>query len=206
MNELIISEGCFGPSVYIDGDSLRLEEKEYDWDEEKVKIHNEKADKAQDKLIQELILVKSKLGIDSWSQIAEIVARYGKFDFDEANSDEGSSCDQCGNYNTRSIYNKKKEGSEFHQKVNELLESAPVYVDSILETDIVHKGIIKEDRDISEEVIGYSINDVVVHRDSEAFAEKNIGKEIEYNLNFDGYRQFGAFKKEFYKKAIIITK
>lgn len=65
-------------------------------------------------------------------------------------------------------------------------------------------GVVKEDceHDIVE---GYSINGIPVHKESETIAENNIGKEVQYELNFDGYRSFGAFTREFYKKAKIIS-
>jgi hypothetical protein len=64
------------------------------------------------------------------------------------------------------------------------------------------KGIIKEDV-VNTTLEGYSINGVHVHKKSEKFAEANIGKEVEYELNYDGYRQHSAFTKRFFEKAII---
>ena len=65
------------------------------------------------------------------------------------------------------------------------------------------KGIIKEDMELTI-LQGYIINDIPVHPDSEEFAKNNLGKKVEYELNYDGYRQFGMFTKDFYKKAKII--
>ncbi len=65
------------------------------------------------------------------------------------------------------------------------------------------KGRVKED--IVHTILeGYSIDGITVHSDSEAKAKENVGKEVEYELTYDGYREFGMFTKEFYKQAIII--
>lgn len=90
-----ISEGCFGPNVSIDGESLFKHE--YD------KRTDEEVDILQQILLDELSKIKSSLDMSDWSQIAEILASRGVFEYDE-NSDDGSSCDQCGNYNWHHIY------------------------------------------------------------------------------------------------------
>lgn len=64
------------------------------------------------------------------------------------------------------------------------------------------KGKIKEDR-IDNELYGYSINKIPIHKDSELIAKDNVGKEVKYELNYDGYRKFGMFSEKFYKKAKI---
>jgi hypothetical protein len=67
------------------------------------------------------------------------------------------------------------------------------------------KGIIKED--IVHTILeGYSINGIIVHKDSEELAKNNVGKEVEYELNYDGYRKFGMFSEKFYEKAVITNK
>ena len=65
------------------------------------------------------------------------------------------------------------------------------------------KGIVKEDI-VNTILEGYSINGIAVHRDSEDCAKDNLGKEVEYELNYDGYRRFGIFSQKFYEKAKII--
>jgi hypothetical protein len=66
----------------------------------------------------------------------------------------------------------------------------------------MEKGIVKEDivHTIKE---GYSVNGIPVHKDSEELASKNVGKEMWYELNYDGYREFGMFTKDFYKQAVL---
>lgn len=49
------------------------------------------------------------------------------------------------------------------------------------------KGIVKEDI-VNTILEGYSINNIPVHPDSEDLAKENVGKEVEYELNHDGYR------------------
>ena len=65
-------------------------------------------------------------------------------------------------------------------------------------------GIVKEDSE-HDIVEGYSIDGIPVHKESEPMAQANVGKEVQYELNYDGYRPFGAFTKEFYKQAKIIS-
>ena len=183
MNELIISEGCFGPGVSVDKVSLFLGELDDNNGPslpDRAKRVLEVLD-AQEALIDQLLELQTKLDMQDWATIAQIVANRGQFNYDDEHSDEGSSCDQCGNYNTYSIFTKEKIETKF-------------------------KGLIKEDKDLGENIEGYSINNIFVHDNSVAFAKENVGKEVEYELNYDGYRPYGAFKKDFYKKAIIITK
>jgi len=65
------------------------------------------------------------------------------------------------------------------------------------------KGIVKKDI-VNTILEGYSINNIPVHPDSEYLAKENVGKEVEYELNHDGYREFGMFNKKFYEKVVII--
>lgn len=65
------------------------------------------------------------------------------------------------------------------------------------------KGIIQEDV-VNTILEGYSINGIHVHKKSESFAEKNVGSEVEYELNYDGYRKHSAFTKRFFEKAFIL--
>ena len=67
------------------------------------------------------------------------------------------------------------------------------------------KGVTKEDV-VNTIIEGYSINGIIVHKGSEEIARNNVGKEVEYELNYDGYRKFGMFSERFYEKAIIINK
>ena len=63
-------------------------------------------------------------------------------------------------------------------------------------------GKIKED--IVHNVLeGYSINGIFVHKSCEEYAKENVGKNVEYELNYDGFRRFGAFNKKFYETALI---
>ena len=64
------------------------------------------------------------------------------------------------------------------------------------------KGIIKEDL-VYSILEGYSINGITIHKYSEDFAKNNVGQEVEYELNYDGYRASGMFNKKFYEKVII---
>ncbi len=68
----------------------------------------------------------------------------------------------------------------------------------------VNKGIIREDI-VYTILEGYSINGIHVHKDSEQFAAENVGKEVSYELNYDGYRKYGMWKESFYEKALIVV-
>lgn len=96
-----ISEGCFGPDVMVDGESLFKHEYDTRTDEEMSGI--------QDKVLQELSCIKGNLDMADWSAIANIITYRGKFELDESNSYE-SNCDQCGNWNYRNTFNKTKDG------------------------------------------------------------------------------------------------
>jgi hypothetical protein len=100
MKEIILKENCFGPDVEIDGESLFIHE--YDNRDPKV------VETIQDELISKLQELKGNIGMDDWTIIAEIIVKLsGDFEYNVEESDEGNSCDQCGNYNHKYVYNKK---------------------------------------------------------------------------------------------------
>jgi len=66
----------------------------------------------------------------------------------------------------------------------------------------IMKGIVKEDI-VNTILEGYSINGICVHPNSENIAKKNVGKEVEYELNYDGYRKYGMWNEKFYEKVVI---
>jgi hypothetical protein len=100
MKEIILKENCFGPDVEIDGESLFIHE--YDNRDPKV------IEDIQDNLITKLHELKGNIGMDDWTIIAEIIVKLsGDFEYNVEESDEGNSCDQCGNYNHKYVYNKK---------------------------------------------------------------------------------------------------
>jgi hypothetical protein len=100
MKEIILKENCFGPDVEIDGESLFVHE--YDNRDPKV------VETIQDELISKLQELKGNIGMDDWTIIAEIIVKLsGDFEYNVEESDEGNSCDQCGNYNHKYVYNKK---------------------------------------------------------------------------------------------------
>ena len=46
--------------------------------------------------------------MNNWTVIAEIIVKLsGDFEYNVEESDEGNSCDQCGNWNHRYVYNSK---------------------------------------------------------------------------------------------------
>lgn len=102
--KLEIIEGCFGPDVRIDGESLFKHEYDQRTDEE--------VDNLQQKIIDEISKVKFNLDMGDWAQIAQIlVSRSNKFDYIEDESSEYS-CDQCGNYNWIYVYIKSEDNNE----------------------------------------------------------------------------------------------
>jgi hypothetical protein len=99
MKKIEISEGCFGPDVMVDDESLFMHE----YDNRKPEMITD----LQDELIDELKSLKDKLGMNDWYQIAEMVVTTSeKYEYDTEESDEGDSCGQCGNYNWKYIYKK----------------------------------------------------------------------------------------------------
>lgn len=100
MKELILLENCFGPDVIVDGESLFIHE--YDNRDPKV------IEDIQDNLITKLHELKGSIGMNDWTIIAEIIVKLSDdFEYNVEESDEGNSCDQCGNYNHKYVYNKK---------------------------------------------------------------------------------------------------
>jgi hypothetical protein len=100
MKEIILKENCFGPDVEIDGESLFIHE----YDNRNPKVIED----IQDNLITKLHELKGSIGMDDWTIIAEIIVKLSDdFEYNVEESDEGNSCDQCGNYNHKYVYNKK---------------------------------------------------------------------------------------------------
>jgi hypothetical protein len=99
MNEIILSEDCFGVDVKVNGESLFVHE----YDNRDLK----KIDELKEGLILGLLKVKEHLTMDNWTQIAEILAVTSReFEYDTDNSIEFEHCSQCGNYNHKYIYKK----------------------------------------------------------------------------------------------------
>jgi hypothetical protein len=100
MKEIILKENCFGPDVEIDGESLFIHE--YDNRDPKV------VETIQDELISKLHELKGGMGMNDWTVIAEIIVNLSdEYEYNVEESDEGTYCDQCGNYNHKYVYNKK---------------------------------------------------------------------------------------------------
>ena len=93
MNKIIYGEGCFGPFVNIDNQSLFSEEK------------NIKTKEYQALLISELMSVVDKLDLQDFQDIAKIVVRRGNWNW-EATEEVYESCEQCGYYNWSETYNR----------------------------------------------------------------------------------------------------
>ena len=99
MKKIEISEGCFGPDVVIDNESLFIHE--YD------NRNPEMISDLQDNLIDKLKTLKGGMGMNDWSMIAEIIVKLsGDYEYDIEESNEGDSCDQCGNYSWKYVYKK----------------------------------------------------------------------------------------------------
>lgn len=91
-----LSEGCFGPDIEINGESLIIQE--YNQDKE------ERVYELRKLLIQELLKNVEKINSNDLLNIGEIVVTLSdNFDFSEEESYE-SSCDQCGNWNYGNKY------------------------------------------------------------------------------------------------------
>jgi hypothetical protein len=102
MEEIILSENCFGPDVVINGESLFIHE--YDNRDPKI------IEDLQHRLISKLQELKGGMGMNDWTTIAEIVVSLsGEYEYDEENSIDYSSCDQCGNWNHKKVYKKINE-------------------------------------------------------------------------------------------------
>lgn len=93
-----IIEGCFGPDVRIDEESLFQHEydKRSDGDIRELRV----------KLIDEISSIIDNLDMNDLSQIADIVVSRSNYEYLESQSHEGT-CDQCDNYNYKRSYKKK---------------------------------------------------------------------------------------------------
>lgn len=71
-------------------------------------------------------------------------------------------------------------------------------------TEKIEIGIVKEDFNYGT-LIGYTINGMVVRNNSLKKAKKNVGKKVKFIVDYQGYRKYGMFTKDFYKgiKEII---
>jgi len=99
MKKIEISESCFGLDVVIDDESLFIHE--YD------NRNPEMIGDLQDDLIDKLKTLKGGMGMNDWSMIAEIIVKLsGDYEYDTEESNEGDSCNQCGNYNWKYVYKK----------------------------------------------------------------------------------------------------
>jgi hypothetical protein len=95
MKEIFVGEGCFGPIVRIDGESMHLGEYDERTDED--------IDKMRMDIIQELINNRKNISLYDWSQIIEMIANASHWNLVSESND---SCDQCGNYNWDRTYEK----------------------------------------------------------------------------------------------------
>ena len=93
MNKIVYGEGCFGPFVSIDGESLFNEQE------------NAKTKQQQQILINELLSIIDKLDLQDFQDIARIVTRRGDWNWEQV-EEKYESCDQCGNYNWSETYTK----------------------------------------------------------------------------------------------------
>ena len=101
MNKISLSENCFGNDVEIDDESLFTHE----YDNRSPEMIND----LQDKLIDNLRLIKNKLSMNDWTEIVHMIVNNGdEFEYDVENSMDYEPCDQCGNWNHNHIYNRKK--------------------------------------------------------------------------------------------------
>lgn len=94
-----IGEGCFGPHVRIDGQSLH--EHEYATEQEKQEII-----RLKENLLDELKVLIPKLDMMDWRSIAEIICSRGGWIWED-DKQYHDSCDQCGNYNWGETYTKE---------------------------------------------------------------------------------------------------
>jgi hypothetical protein len=99
MNEIILLEDCFGSNVLINGESLF----EHEYDNRDPKLVGE----LKNEVISTLFKIKNELDMNDWSTIIEIImSRSDDYEYDVEKSKEGESCDQCGNWNHKYVYNK----------------------------------------------------------------------------------------------------
>jgi len=105
VKKITLSENCFGVDVYVDDESLFIHE--YD------NRNPEMISDLQDKLLDKLKSLKHKLGMNDWTDIANIIINKGdEFEYDAENSRDYEPCDQCGNWNHNHTYIKKENDTE----------------------------------------------------------------------------------------------
>lgn len=97
MKKIRIGEGCFGPKVSIDDESLFVD------DMSEPRETFERAEELKKLLIKELEVLIPKMDMMDFRAIAEIIANRGEWECEEDSTD---TCDQCGNYNWSQIYKK----------------------------------------------------------------------------------------------------
>jgi len=101
---LKIGEGCFGPNVSVNDESLFRSEYDQRTDEE--------LENLQQILLDEISKIKSNLDMNDWLQISQIlVSRSDKFTCIESECYQDN-CDQCGNYNWGETYVKIEDSNE----------------------------------------------------------------------------------------------
>lgn len=88
-----IYDGCFGPTVAIDGKSTHIDSQNRELDE----VEEQAAKRA---LLNSLEVIKDNLDGHDWKSIAEIITN--RLPMDSAEETE-SYCEQCGSYNKYSI-------------------------------------------------------------------------------------------------------
>ena len=93
------NKGCFSENVLINNESIFKHEYDTRTDEE---ISNLKQ-----LILDEISKIKDNLDMNDWSTITEILTSKGNFEYDEVNSKDYDSCDQCGDYGFNHIYNRK---------------------------------------------------------------------------------------------------
>ena len=105
MKKIELNESCFGQDVLIDDESLFVHE----FDNRDPK----KIDSLKDDLLNTLCKLKERFGMNDWYQLAEMVVTISEeYDYSVEESNEGTSCEQCGNYNWNYIYKTKEHDKE----------------------------------------------------------------------------------------------
>lgn len=96
-----LSEGCFGPDISINGESLIIQEYNED--------NKERIFELRKLLVEELSKNLENINPTDLKTIGEIITTISDdFEFVEEESDE-SSCDQCGSWNYYNKYINKNE-------------------------------------------------------------------------------------------------
>jgi hypothetical protein len=100
MNTIEYGEHCYGSYVIVDGENLHYSEYD-DRGEEYIR-------QLKLKLVSELPNIVDNLSTYDLKILAEIITRNNSnWEYDEVGSSNGSSCEQCGNYNYNDRYNRK---------------------------------------------------------------------------------------------------